>query len=134
MPHCCVVSERIQGVVIGVGTLLPALISGVTALVVAFLTSFPSIRHETKLRHGEELRSVNMQYLNPLRIALVENYFRLQEIRKSLIDESSCQALLFMQTPDEILEKPPAWFNGEGAYLVSSSYYAACVFSRMCHV
>lgn len=35
-----------------------------------------------------------------------------------------------MQTPDEILEKPPAWFNGEGVYLVSSSYYAACVFSN----
>jgi len=114
-----------------VGTLLPALISGVTALVVAFLTSFLSVRRDAKLRRSEEIRSVNMRYLNPLRIALMENYFRLREIRDSVKNEGSCQALLFVQTSDEMPEKPPRWFNDEGAYLASSSYYAACVFSNV---
>jgi hypothetical protein len=48
-----------------VETLLPALIAGVTALAVALLTSFLTIRRDAKLRRGEEQRSVNMQYLNP---------------------------------------------------------------------
>jgi hypothetical protein len=114
-----------------VETLLPALIAGVTALAVALLTSFLTIRRDARLRRGEEQRLVNMQYLNPLRIALAENYFRLQEIRETTKNEGKCQALLFVRTPDEILEKPPEWFNGEGTYLVSSSYYTACVFSNV---
>jgi len=114
-----------------VDTLLPALIAGVTALAVALLTSFLSIRRDTKLRRSEEQRSINMQYLNPLRIALAENYFRLQEIRAEVNSEGKCQALVLVRTPEEILQKSPEWFNGEGTYLVSSSYYTACVFSNV---
>ena len=111
--------------------LLSALIAAVTALVVAFLTYVLGGRRDERARVAEESRDVNRKYLNPLRLSVVENYFRLQEIAETVKREGRCAPLTYVQEPATVRQQEDEWFNGYGAYLVSSCYLAACLFANL---
>lgn len=109
--------------------LAPAIISAVTSLVVVLITHFLSTRRENQVKEKLEQEKINLQYLNPLRLYLVENYFRLKEIlRKVSEGNGKCEALLYVSDAREVSEKSSEWFNGEGCYLVSSSYLTGCLY------
>ena len=109
--------------------LLPAIISAVTSLFVAIVTHFLATRREARARIKREREKVNLEYLNPLRLYLVENYFRLQEILKR-VDEGDgrCEALTYVTDAKDVSKQSAEWFNEEGSYLISSCYFTACLF------
>lgn len=120
--------------------IIVALIAGIVAVISAFISIYgqtrsAKIEHQlTKLRETEETaeqerKQVNLKYLNPLRLYLEECYFRLSEIGERMQkDEGKCHALLYVTEPQEVSDKTPEWFYGEGCYLVSSCYLTACLF------
>jgi hypothetical protein len=106
-----------------------AVIAAVTALAVAMLTHFLAARREESRRLVEAAHDMRLRYLNPLRLHLVENSFRLQEIKEAVSSKSRCEPLLYVRDPLEFRSKQPDWFNREGAYLATSCYLATCLFS-----
>ncbi|MDQ2706303.1 MAG: hypothetical protein M3Z25_01075 [Actinomycetota bacterium] len=112
-------------------TVLPAIIAAVTAMIVAWLTSALTARRESRVRTLDEARERSRRYLSPLRMSLAENLHRLTEVRSQATADARVPALKPIDTPKDILKKSLDWFNGEGAYLASSSYYAACMFSNI---
>jgi len=108
-----------------------AIIAAITSLIVAIVSQYLVRWRERKNVKEGELKRVQLEYLNPLRLFLVENHFRLSEIRHFIekSDNKKCDSLLSVDNPHEIIEKDDAWFNGEGCYLMSSVYLTACLFS-----
>src|SRR4028119_459530 len=105
-----------------------AVIAAATALAVSLLTHLLAARREESRRSAEEAHDIRLRYLNPLRLHLVENSSRLQEIRDVVASKSICEPLLYVRDPLEIRQKQPDWFNREGAYLGTSCYLATCLF------
>ena len=99
-----------------------AVVSAITAVAVTFISVQLSGRQQRRGEERAERREVNARYLNPLRLHLVENHFRLSEIlRRADPGDGRVRDLLVVQEPAEISAKDAAWFNGVGCYLVSSS-------------
>lgn len=122
---------------------IAAVISGVVALITAAFTHAFILRREReeKRREQEEKRleerkTVQLEYLNPLRLYLIENHFRLSEILARLSDSQQQQEkpLLVIEQAAEISGKEAALYNGTGCYLVSSCYLTACLFGCLYRV
>jgi len=111
--------------------LLTALISALTSIIVVVLTHVLSIQRAARQVEETERERINMRYLNPLRLHLAENRFRLSEILNKVNDGQSCTELLTVESPSQLSEKDAEWFNGPGTYLVSSAYLTACLFAQM---
>lgn len=108
-----------------------AIIGGFLSLLVAMSTQYIITWRERSTAKREEKKKIQLQYLNPLRLFLVESHFRLAEI-KGRVSESGnnrCDILLFEENANEIKNKDQQWFNGQGFYLISSCYLASCLFS-----
>jgi hypothetical protein len=111
---------------------LTAIISALTSLLVVVVTYVLTGRRETRLKQAQERERVKLEYLNPLRLYLVENHFRLSEIRRRVDNEGGkCEALLYVLDPKEVSEQSAEWFNGHGCYLISSCYLCACLFYHL---
>jgi len=110
---------------------LPAIIAAVTAVIVALLTSVLAIKREQRQRTAAEQQERIRLYFSPLRIAVAENLYRLTELHSVAAKNGSVPALCAVAKPSELEQKDLTWFNGTGAYLASSSYYAACVFASI---
>lgn len=106
-------------------TIIAALTSLSVAVISYFLTS--------KAREIEERDRINREFLNPLRLHLVENYFRLREIQGRVDPDKGkkCEALLFVADAQHVSEQNADWFNGPGCYLISSCYLTACLFHHI---
>jgi hypothetical protein len=114
---------------------IPAIISAVTSLAVVIVTYVMTSRREARLKEQQERERVNLEYLNPLRLYLVENYFRLREILARVQQGNGrCAWLLYVEHARDVSSQSAEWFNGEGAYLISSSYLTACLFCYMSKV
>jgi hypothetical protein len=75
---------------------------------------------------------LNARYLNPLRLHLVENYYRLADtLRQADAGGGHYEAVLTVTDPAEISGKDAAWFNGTGCALASSVYLTACLFAQL---
>src|SRR4051812_2163636 len=111
-----------------------AVIAAFTALGVALLTHFLTARREDRRRLADEAHNIRLQYLNPLRLSVVENLFRLQEIRDAVTTRGRCEALLYVGDPEEFRSKPLDWFNRHGAYLATSCYLTVCLFSTSARI
>ena len=74
---------------------------------------------------------INFTYLNPLRLHLLENYFRLAEILTTVSRVGRSEPLLSVNSAADISEQSDEWFNGQGCYLISSSYLTASLFYQM---
>ena len=106
-------------------TIITATISALTALVVSVAAHIGRLLHEKR----KETKEVRNKYLNPLRLYLEENYFRISEILHQVKVEGNCVILLYVDSPDEVSRKDASWFNDEGCYLISTCYFTACLFA-----
>lgn len=79
-------------------------------------------------KQRERSTNINARHLNPVRLYCEETYFRLREIRQQ---EGRCDILLSVDTVQDISNKAPEWFNSDGGYLVSTSYFTACLFGAI---
>ncbi|NJP10313.1 MAG: hypothetical protein HC866_13255 [Leptolyngbyaceae cyanobacterium RU_5_1] len=108
---------------------LTALISAVTSVLVVLVTYGLNSYRETKFKEKQEADRIISTYLNPLRFYLVENYFRLSEILKGIVNDSGKhEALLYITDVKEISEQSAEWFNSYGCYLISSCYMTGRLF------
>ena len=109
--------------------ILAAIISAVTSILVVLVTYSLNSYREIKSKEKIEHEKIISTYLNPLRLSLVENYFRLYEIL-TRVDESggSCEALLYVNNTKEVSDRSSEWFNSYGCYLISSCYITARLF------
>lgn len=111
--------------------LLSAIVSALTSLVIVVLTYYLTFRQEARKVERSARELVNFEYLNPLRLYLVESHYRLGEISRLVSEEGRLEALMPINVPQEVSDKDPEWFNGRGCYLVSSSYLTACLFAYL---
>jgi hypothetical protein len=96
-----------------------AIISAVTSLLVVILTSVLTTYRENKAQTKREVEKINFTYLNPLRLHLLENYFRLAEILTTVSRVGRSEPLLSVNSAADISEQSDEWFNGQGCYLIS---------------
>lgn len=75
-----------------------------------------------------ERKKIYLEYLSPLRLYLTEDYFRLNEILRKVESEGKSDALTCVNDAKEISSKDGDWFNGQGCYLISSSYILLACF------
>ena len=109
--------------------LLTGLISALTSVAVVLVSFFLTSRHDNKKAALAERQELNARYLNPLRLQLAENRFRLAEILARVNESGTCADLLTVDEPTDISARDPGWFTGWGAYLASSAYLTACLFA-----
>lgn len=114
--------------------LAPAIVGAATALILAVVTHQLGLRQERRRQLEEERHTVNLKYLNPLRLTVVENYSRLLEILRTVANERRCAPLTFIRNPSQLRRRSTSWYNNEGAYLSSSCYLAACLFATMSRI
>ena len=109
-------------------TVVSALIGGLAGLLVVLVSKM----WERVISEKQSREKVHKEYLNPLRLYLVETYFRLSEIiRRTRENNNHCDDLAYIDQPDDPSSKDDEWFNGQGCYLVSSCYLTACLFYLM---
>jgi len=111
--------------------LLSAIVSAITALVtsalVVYFTHFLQSRAEKK----QEIETLNRKYLNPLRLYLEENHFRINEILNRVESGGGkCDMLTGTEANAVSLQKAD-WFNGAGCYLIASCYFTAGLFYQI---
>ncbi len=116
-------------------TVLAAVISALTSLVVAITTQYWNTKLKQEEIDRENRSKLNFSYLNPLRFALERAYFRISKILK-LIEEQNNEfkeKMLVISDPNEISEKDENWFtfDASGYYLISSCYMTACLFFQI---
>ena len=109
--------------------IITAIIAAGTSLLVAIISQVLIGRREARTAREEERKMVQLEYLNPLRLYLIENHFRLSEIHRIVEEKGKCEFLLFIENASELSRKDGNWFNGNGCYLISSCYLTACLFS-----
>ena len=103
----------------GVGPAVAAVIAAVTSVVVTALSSLLGDRQQRREEQASR-QALNARYLNPLRLHLVENYYRLTDtVRQADDGGGRYEAVLAVSDPAEISAKDAAWFNGTGCALAS---------------
>jgi hypothetical protein len=109
-----------------------AVIAAVTSVAVAGLSLLLSGRQQRRREEAAQRQDLNARYLNPLRLHLVENHFRLTDtLRHADAEGGSYAAMLTIDDPVEISAKDAGWFNGTGCALASSVYLTACLFAQL---
>ena len=106
-----------------------ALISALTSVAVVLISFFLSFRGDRKKEMQAKRQEINARYLNPLRLHLAENRFRLAEILLRTEESGQCEDLLTIDAPANLADREPEWFTNWGAYLASSAYLTACLFA-----
>jgi len=83
-------------------------------------------------KRRERSTEINARHLNPVRLYCEETYCRLREIHQQASQqEGRCDILLSVDTVQSISAQKAEWFNSYGAYLVSTSYFTACLLGAM---
>lgn len=116
-------------------TVLAAVISALTSLVVAVTTQYWNTKLKQEETDRENRNKLNLSYLNPLRFALERAYFRISKVLQ-LVEEQDDEfkkKMLDIGNPDEISGKDESWFTFDesGYYLISSCYMTACLFFQI---
>ncbi|MFJ7969004.1 hypothetical protein [Streptomyces sp. NPDC096324] len=110
---------------------LAALAAAATSVVVTMCSIFLSERQQRRREIHGQRQELNAKYLNPLRLHLVENHFRLSRIRNSISARGADTGLLVIEDPAEVSAKDAAWFTGPGCALMSSVYLTSCLFAQL---
>ena len=106
-------------------TIVSALTALLTSLLVIYITQYLKNKSEEK----QERKSINLKYLNPLRLYSEENHFRLNKIlRKVTEGNGQYKNLLYVPDAAAVSEQKAEWFNGEGCFLISTCYFTGCLF------
>lgn len=107
-------------------------ISAVTSVVVVLVSLWGAGRQQRGRDERAEREALNSRYLNPLRLHLVENHFRMAStLQRVEAGAGRYEPLLVVDEPAEVSEKDTAWFTGTGVGLVSSAYLTACLFAQL---
>jgi hypothetical protein len=109
--------------------LATALVSALTSVTVVFVSYLLSSRSESRKAAQVERQALSARYLNPLRLHLAENHFRLTEILMRTTEIGKCEDLLTIDGAADISDRELEWFTSWGAYLASSAYLTACLFA-----
>lgn len=116
-------------------TVLAAVISALTSLVVAIATQYWNTKLKQEEIDRENRSKLNLSYLNPLRFALERAYFRISKILKLIEaqDDEFREKISLISDPSEIADKDETWFtfDAAGYYLISSCYMTACLFFQI---
>lgn len=116
-------------------TVLTAVVSALTSLVVALATQYWNTKLKQEETDRENRNKLNLSYLNPLRFALERAYFRISKILKLVESQNDefREKMSFINDPSEIADKNEAWFtfDSAGYYLISSCYMTACLFFQI---
>ncbi|MCX4818047.1 hypothetical protein OG601_46595 [Streptomyces sp. NBC_01239] len=112
-------------------TALAALSAAATSVVVTVCSIFLSERQQRRREVRGQRQELNAKYLNPLRLHLVENHFRLSRIRNHTSAHGPDAGLLVVEEPTEVSAKDAAWFTGPGCALMSSVYLTSCLFAQL---
>ena len=116
----------------GVGAAVAAVIAAVTSVVVTALSLLLGDRQQRRREERASRQALNARYLNPLRLHLVENFYRLTDtVRQADVGGGRYEVVLAVSEPAEISAKDAAWFNGTGCALASSAYLTACLFAQL---
>ncbi|MCH2246340.1 MAG: hypothetical protein MK111_17180 [Crocosphaera sp.] len=83
---------------------------------------------QQKQKDKEEKEQINLKYLSPLRLNLVESFVRLDEIYKSCTEGKEKSPLCCIEKSEEVSQKSLSWMIKDGCYLMSSCYLIACLF------
>ncbi|MBO2455025.1 hypothetical protein J4573_48615 [Actinomadura barringtoniae] len=110
---------------------LAAVVAAITSVTVAVLSLLLGERQQRRKEERVRRQDLNAQYLNPLRLHLVENHFRLSGTFERTSEAGQAEAMLVIDDPAEVSGKDAAWFNGRGCALVSSVYLTACLFAHL---
>lgn len=94
--------------------LTTALISALTSVAVVFVSYFLSSRSDSRKAVQVERQALSVRYLNPLRLHLAENYFRLTKILMRTTERSKCEDLLTIDGPADISDRELEWFTSWG--------------------
>lgn len=117
---------------LAVNAAVAAVIAAVTSVVVTGLSLLLGDRQQRRRDDLARRQDLNARYLNPLRLHLVENYYRLTDTaRPAEVSGGRYEAALTVAEPAEISGKDAAWFNGTGCALASSVYLTACLFAQL---
>lgn len=116
-------------------TVLAAVISAVTSLLVAITTQYWSIRLKQEETDRENRNKLNLSYLNPLRFALERAYFRISKLLR-LSEERNDEferKIPAISNASEVSDKDEDWFTFDesGYYIISSCYMTACLFFQI---
>lgn len=107
---------------------LTTVISAITSVLVVLVTYSLNTYRDAKSKEKQEYEKIISTYLNPLRLSLVENYFRLSEILTTIAECGKHEALTYVDNTEDISKQSAAWFNNHGCYLISSCYITARLF------
>jgi hypothetical protein len=109
-----------------------ALIAASTSVVVTVLSLLVGDRQQRRREARTQRQDLNSRYLNPLRLHLVENYYRLTDVLQAAdLAGGVYESMLSIEEPEQISGKDAAWFNGTGCALASSVYLSACLFAQL---
>jgi hypothetical protein len=110
---------------------LAAVVAAITSVTVTVLSLLLGDRQQRRREDHAHSQKLNAQYLNPLRLHLVENHFRLSGTLERTSTSGKAEAMLVIDDPAEVSTKDAAWFNGPGCALTSSVYLTACLFAQL---
>jgi hypothetical protein len=109
-----------------------ALIAAITSVIVTTLSLLLGDRQQRRREDRAQRQDLNSRYLNPLRLHLVENYYRLSDVLRTADAAGGMyEPMLTIEEPAHISDKDAAWFNGTGCALASSVYLTACLFAQL---
>jgi hypothetical protein len=111
-----------------VDAIIAAVVSAITSVIVALGSFQLAARQQRRGTAVAERYRINATYLNPLRLQLVDNHYRLWDILRR---EKARNRLLAIEQPADICVKDSGWFNDDGNYLASSAYLMACMFAHL---
>ncbi|MEO3808712.1 hypothetical protein ABGB17_06895 [Sphaerisporangium sp. B11E5] len=111
-----------------------AAIAAATSLLVSILTLLLGNRQQRRRDEENERRQINSRYVNPLRLHLVENHYRLSSTLARVDDDGRCEEMLVLDTPASVSAKDAEWYNGHGCALLSSVYLTAGLFAQLMRV
>ena len=112
--------------------ILVATISAITSVLVTIISQMMIASKNRRFAKEKEVRSIQKQYINPLRFFLAENYFRIHKaVDKCRRPEDEKTVASIIADPVELLDKDLSWFAGNGCYLISNCYFTACLLAMI---
>ncbi len=119
----------------GNGTIaLPVILSGVTSVLVAFLTTSFKLKREYKLEKVKKNEQIRITYLHPLLVASQDFLERITDIRRRRKNEEEKNQMLawFIKIKNYNRQDKGSfvfWVNDEGYFAMSTLYTTATYFS-----
>ncbi|MBN1173196.1 MAG: hypothetical protein JXA67_13565 [Micromonosporaceae bacterium] len=118
--------------------IVAAVVAAATSIAVTVMSLLVADRQRRHAEQRSERQRLNARYLNPLRMQVVENHYRLEGTLRRLAEADpadgttgTVSAMLVIDDPAELSTKDSSWFNGIGCPLVTAVYMTASLFAQI---